>query len=183
MHTRWGQILLPSTSLRHLTGKTYLLFLPKVIINGTLEEVSQEELMGIVQDLLYLEIAKRRQEKTKAIMVDDLATELQNHLRLTNNKCKQLHVNEGSLEPASRTAKKFPGLKNLSQARALISKERSSPSGYQFLGNNGTVEVTITGPLEVTKPQCERLLMKGLGRTKHPVTQDESTGKIVLEEL
>lgn len=138
--------------------------------------------MGYVEDYLFMEMAKRRAEKKK-ITVDDLAEDLQKHLSLRNVKCQQLQCDEKALEPATSTAKKIAGCKKLSEVRQLLKKE--TPMDYRSFINNrvDTVEVTITEPVEVTKNLCERLLVKELGREKRPVTHDELTGELVIEEL
>ena len=153
-----------------------------MIINGTLEEVSQENLMGYVADFLIMDL-NQQQAKKKKVTVDDLADSLQKHLSLRNVRCQQLQCNSAALEPATPTAKKIAGLKKLSEVQQLLNKE--TPMDYRsfYMSNRVTVEVTITQPAEVTKDQCERLLMKELGREKRPVTHDELTGELVIEEL
>lgn len=136
--------------------------------------------MGYVQDYLIMEVAKRRAEQKK-VTVDDLADDLQKHLSLRNVKCQQLQCNAEALEPATSTAKKIAGLKKLSDVREMLKNE--TPMDYRSYINNRavTVEVSITVPAEVTKNQCERLLVKELGRKKCPVTHDELTGELVVD--
>ena len=161
--------------------KLPFIWVVQVIINGTLEEVAQENLMGYVEDYLHMELAKRRAEKKKTT-VDDLAEDLQKHLSLRNVKCQQLQCNAEALEPASPKAKKIAGLKKLSEVRQLLKDE--TPMDYRsFTNMQATLEVTITAPAEVTKNQCGRLIMKELGREKRPVTHDELTGELIIEEL
>lgn len=138
--------------------------------------------MGYVEDFLQMEMAQRRAEKKK-ITVDDLADDLHKHLSLRNVKCQQLQCNAESLEPATPTAKRIAGLKKLSDVRELLKNE--APMDYRSFINNRavTVEVTLTIPAGVTKNQSERLLIKQLGREKRPVTHDELTGELVIEEL
>jgi len=169
-------------AMAYITGGQYVPLaraqeLSKVIINGTLEEVSQENLMGLVEDFLYMELAKWRTEK-KTATVDDLATELERHLNLRNVNCQQLHCNNAALDPPTPMAKKIAGQKSLSEVRKLL--KGNSPMDYRSFYNQRvtTVEVTITEPAPVTKLQCERLLVKELGRKKMPVTHDEVTGEL-----
>lgn len=153
----------------------------QVITNGTLEEVSQENLMGYVEDFLHMELAKRQAEKKKTT-VDDLADDLQKHLSLRNVKCQQLQCNAEALEPASPTAKKIAGLKKLSEVQELLKNE--APMDYRSFANmRFTLEVSITAPAEITKNQCGRLIMKELGREKRPVTHDEQTGELIVDDI
>ena len=154
----------------------------QVIINGTLEEVSQENLMGYVEDFLYMELARRRAEK-KTTTIDDLATELEKHLSLRNINCQQLQCNNEALEPATPTAKKIAGQKSLSEVQQLL--KDSTPVDYRSFQNQQvtTVEVTLTVPAPVTKIVCERLLVKELGRNRTPVTHDELTGELSVDTI
>lgn len=154
----------------------------QVIINGTLEEVSQERLMGFVEDFLYMELAERRAKKKKT-SVDDLAADLEKHLSLRNVKCQQLQCNSEALEPATSKGKKIAGLKKLSGVRELLKNE--TPIDYRsfHVNNQVAVEVSITVPAEVTKNQCERLIVKKLGREKRPVCHDELTGELIIEDI
>lgn len=157
-----------------------LFFLRKVIINGTLEEVSQENLMGYVEDFLKMELDKHG--NNKQISVDHLATELERHLSLRNVKCQQLQVNDQALEPATQNAKRIAGLKDLAGVRQFL--KNPGNSSQSFCNEQMTsVVVTLVEPAPVTKSQCERLIIKELGRSKKPVTHDELTGELIIDEL
>ena len=173
-------VILYETALK-LVSHIYAFFhFWQVIINGTLEEVSQENLMGYVGDFLLMELAKRRAEK-KTTTIDDLATELEKHLSLRSVNCQQLQCNNEALEPATPKAKKIAGKQCLAEVRDLL--KGSKPMDYRSFRNIGvtTVEVTLTTPAPVTKNVCERLLVKELGRNKMPVTHDEMTGELTID--
>ena len=135
--------------------------------------------MGYVEDFLYVELAKRRAEKLRTT-VDDLAGELEKHLSIRNVSCQQLHCNNMALESATPMAKKIAGKNSLADVRELL--KGGNPVDYNTIYNQRvtTVEVTLGTPASPTRDVCARLLMKGLGRSKVPVTHDESTGKLVL---
>lgn len=154
--------------------------LSKVIINGTLEEVSQENLMGYVEDFLKMELDKHG--NNKKISVDHLATELERHLSLRNVKCQQLQVNDQALEPATQNAKRIAGLRDLAGVRQLLKNPGNSSQSF-YNQQMTSVAVTLVEPAPVTKSQCERLIIKELGRSKKPVTHDELTGELVIDEL
>ncbi|XP_068689763.1 uncharacterized protein [Montipora foliosa] len=157
--------------------------LSKVIINGTLEEVSQENLMGYIEDFMTMELENCPSEEK--ITVSDLATKLERHLSLRNVKCQQLQCNNNPLEPATANAKKIAGQKNLAGVRKLLENLTSTDCSHNSFFNQRmtTVEVTLTEPAPVTKSQCERLLIKEFGRSNIPVTHDELTGELIIEEL
>ena len=135
--------------------------------------------MGYVEDFLYMELAKRRAEKLRTT-VDDLASELEKHLTIRNVSCQQLHCNNSALESATPMAKKIAGKNSLAEVRELL--KDSSPMDYNIMYNQRvtTVEITLGTPASPTTDVCARLLMKELGRSKVPVTHDESTGELVL---
>ena len=155
-----------------------MIILFKVIINGALEEVSQENLMGYVEDFLDMELAKRRREKMKTT-VDDLATELERYLSLRSINCRQLQCNSASLEPATPTAKQIAGQKSLSGVRKFL--QGNTVMDYQSFYNQRmtTVEVTLVEDASVTKNQCERLIVKDLARKRIPVTHDEECNQVI----
>ena len=135
--------------------------------------------MGYVEDFLYVELAKRRAEKLRTT-VDDLAGELEKHLSIRNVSCQQLHCNNMALESATPMAKKIAGKNSLADVRELL--KGGNPVDYNTIYNQRvtTVEVTLGTPASPTRDVCARLLMKGLGRSKVPVTHDESTGELIL---
>ena len=135
--------------------------------------------MGYVEDFLYVELAKRRAEKLRTT-VDDLAGELEKHLSIRNVSCQQLHCNNMALESATPMAKKIAGKNSLADVRELL--KGGGPVDYNTIYNQRvtTVEVTLGTPASPTRDVCARLLMKGLGRSKVPVTHDENTGELVL---
>ena len=155
-------------------------FLCKVIINGTLEEVSQENLMGYVEDFLKMELDKHG--KSERISVDYLATELERHLSLRNVKCQQLQVNNQPLEPATQNTKRIAGLGDLAGVQQFLKNPGNSSQSF-YNQQMTSVEVTLVEPAPVTKSQCERLIIKELGRLKKPVTHDEHTGELIIDEL
>lgn len=135
--------------------------------------------MGYVEDFLYVELGKRRAEKLRTT-VDDLAGELEKHLNIRNVSCQQLRCNNTALESATPMAKKIAGKNSLAEVRELL--KGSSPMDYNTIYNQRvtTVEVTLGTPASPTRDVCARLLIKELGRSKVPVTHDESTGELVL---
>lgn len=155
-----------------------MIILLKVIINGALEEVSQENLMGFVEDFLDMELAQRRAEKRKTT-VDDLATELERFLNLRSVNCRQLQCNAAALEPATPTAKQIAGQKSLSEVRKFL--KGNTVMDYQsfYSQRMTTVEVTLVEDASVTKNQCERLIVKELARKRIPVTHDEESNQVI----
>ena len=145
-----------------------------------------EKLMGYVTDFLDLELAKRRSLGQVTTPIDDLANDLEKYLKITNNQCQQLQVDEKALEPVTDQARQYSGLKDIAAARSLWQQRDGRDRGNCFSNynhNQKQVVVTITGPTYVTKPQSERLLMRALGREKIPVTHDELSGRITVDAL
>lgn len=135
--------------------------------------------MGYVEDFLKMELDKHG--NNKKISVDHLATELERHLSLRNVKCQQLQVNDQALEPATQNAKRIAGLRDLAGVRQCLNNLGNS--SQSFYNQQMTSEVvTLVEPAPVTKSQCERLIIKELGRSKKPVTHDELTGELVFDE-
>ena len=157
----------------------------QVVISGALEEVSLEKLMGYVDDFINLELKqkfyKTEKKNVKNIKVDDLASDLQNRLNITNTKCEQLQLNQESLGHASDMARKVSATNNITKARKLLSFQLSMPVDYSMRSRQA--EFTNAQSVLVSAAQSERLIRKSLARNKIPVTHDEKQGMIIVQDM
>lgn len=177
------------TGLAFITGGQYVPLqnpdaLSKVVINGALEEVSLEKLMGYVDDFIQLEVIQKRQkarkEERKSVNVDDLAAELHNRLKITKTQCHQLQLDENTLEGASNMAKKVSAKQNIDEARMLLKNQMSRQ--WDYPRTSRTPSFTTAQYQFVSKDQSERLVRKGLARSKTPVTHDEEKDAIIVSD-
>lgn len=148
--------------LSHITGGQYVKLnkanlLSQVIINATLEEVENENLMGYVDDHLLLEF-----QRNEHVTVDELANSLHDLLRLNGNRSMRVQVNGEEIEAVSALGRQVSFARSLSDARRLmaghfVSRSQEGAASEVF---------DITSLDEVTPRQCERLVRRSLARQR-----------------
>lgn len=131
--------------------------------------------MGHVTDFLYMKLREMRTTKTN-IKVDDLAEDLHQKLKITNNQCHTIQVNNQPLQPVTKDGKQYSQMRKMSQAKVFFEKARQNEK-VPFACTEG--EVAIAAGMHISKPQSERLITRALAKMKVPVTHDEEKNLVV----
>jgi len=137
--------------------------------------------MGHATDFLYLKM-KEMKVKQKNIKVDDLAEELQKNLKITNNQCRRLQIDDQPLDPVTEDGKTYSQMKKMSQAKDLYTKrkrnKKANRSGKGITTGNESVD--IGEKKHISGPQAARITKKIIARNRIPVTHDEEKDEIII---
>lgn len=128
-----------------------------MIINSTLEEVQNENLMGYVSDHLLLEFRQNQD-----VTVEELTTSLHRVLQLNNNRTVRVQLNGREMEPVSDMGRQVSLRTSLVEVRELM-RGRFDSMGRE---HEETESFDITSLDVVTPRQCERLVRRSLARQR-----------------